>query len=64
MLHLGQVLTTVAPLREETRGGHLRSDFPERDDAIWLGHLHAVRRPDGVVDTSYHRVREPEDEPS
>ena len=54
LLHLGQVLTTVAALREETRGGHLRSDFPDRDDEHWLGHLHALRRSDGTVETSYH----------
>jgi L-aspartate oxidase len=24
--------------REETRGGHLRSDFPKRDDAHWAAH--------------------------
>jgi L-aspartate oxidase len=53
LLHLGQVLTTVAALREETRGGHLRSDFPDRVDQHWLGHLLAVRRPGGTVETSY-----------
>ena len=41
----------VAHLREETRGGHLREDFPERDDAQWLRPPH--RRPwsaDGALD--------------
>ena len=58
------MLTTVAALREETRGGHLRSDFPDRDDAHWLGHLLAVRRDDGTVETSYHPLPPtPESEP-
>ena len=48
LLHLGQVLSHVAHLREETRG-HVRSDFPERDDARWLTHLTATRRADGQV---------------
>ena len=54
LLQLGQLLTLVAALREETRGGHVRSDFPARDDAHWLGHTYAVRGTDGVVTTSFH----------
>ncbi len=56
LLQLGQVLTAVAAHREETRGGHLRSDFADRDDARWLGHLQAVRRADGLVTISYTPV--------
>ncbi|MEP6632013.1 MAG: L-aspartate oxidase, partial [Lapillicoccus sp.] len=58
LLQLGQVLTQVAALREETRGGHLRSDFPDRDDEQWLGHLRSVRDVDGLVAATYHRVVE------
>ena len=60
LLHLGQLLTHVATLREETRGGHVRSDFPDRDDAHWLGHLAAVRMPDGILAMSFHPT-EPQD---
>jgi L-aspartate oxidase len=38
ILHLGAALSLVAHRREESRGGHVRSDFPEQDDARWLCH--------------------------
>ena len=43
LAHLGLALTAAAHARAETRGGHERLDFPERDDDSWLGHLHHVR---------------------
>ena len=45
LLHLGQVLATAAHLREETRGGHVRSDHPHHDDEGWAAHLVHVRDP-------------------
>jgi L-aspartate oxidase len=56
LLHVGQLLTAVATLREETRGGHVRSDFTDRDDAHWLGHTYAVRETDGSITTSFHPI--------
>ena len=56
LLHVGQLLTAMAALREETRGGHVRSDFTERDDAQWLGNTHAVRAADGSITMSFHPV--------
>jgi L-aspartate oxidase len=39
-LHLvATVLAEVAARREETRGSHWRSDFPDRDDDRWRRHL-------------------------
>ena len=60
LLHVGQLLTAVAALREETRGGHVRSDFTERDEAHWLGHTYAVRQADGSVATSFHPITPPD----
>lgn len=38
------LLTTQGALkREESRGGHYREDFPDRDDAQWLKHIQFVR---------------------
>ncbi len=49
LLHLGRSLSLVAHRREETRGGHVRSDFPERDDARWRTHLTTTRSADGAL---------------
>nr|WP_269329478.1 L-aspartate oxidase [Kineosporia babensis] len=46
-------LTQVAALREETRGGHYREDFPQRDDAAWRGRLISRLNPDGELVTRY-----------
>jgi len=57
LLHVGQLLTHLAASREETRGGHVRDDFRELDDA-WRGNQRAVRGPAGLVTTTFHPVPE------
>lgn len=47
LLHLGRALTLAASLREETRGGHVREDFPRRDDEHFLHHTVIRRADDG-----------------
>ena len=39
MLTLGTQIAKCALLREESRGVHLRDDFPELDDERWRRHI-------------------------
>jgi len=52
LLHLGQALSYAAHRREETRGGHLRSDFPDRDDERWLAHQVIARSGAGGIEVA------------
>ncbi len=55
LLDLALVTAHAAARREESRGGHTRDDFPERDDARWLKHS-LVRLVSGVPEFSYKDV--------
>jgi len=50
-------LTVLGALRrEESRGSHYRTDFPERDDQHWLKHT-LISLADGVPQLAYEPVR-------
>lgn len=55
LLELAEVTTVSALARQESRGGHAREDYPQRDDANWLKHSLAWVR-DGEVVLSYKPV--------
>jgi succinate dehydrogenase / fumarate reductase flavoprotein subunit len=48
LLDLAEVTAQAALVRQESRGGHAREDFPRRDDANWLKHSLAWLKPAGV----------------
>ena len=53
------VLTATALAREESRGGHFREDFPERDEA-WRVRLVARIEPDGELSVERAAVAAPQ----
>ncbi|MGH2379691.1 MAG: succinate dehydrogenase/fumarate reductase flavoprotein subunit, partial [Candidatus Limnocylindria bacterium] len=57
LLDCAEATVASALARTESRGGHARDDFPERDDTDWLKHSFAVRSPEtGTVSLAYRPV--------
>ena len=48
LLDISQAIVTSALVREESRGAHVRDDFPDRDDVNWLKHTLAYRTSGGL----------------
>ncbi|MGH2783961.1 MAG: succinate dehydrogenase flavoprotein subunit [Actinomycetota bacterium] len=55
LLDLAQTLVHAARARTESRGGHSREDFPNRDDVNWLKHSLAWKT-NGSIKLSYKPV--------
>jgi fumarate reductase flavoprotein subunit len=53
MLDVAQAILAAAVRREESRGAHQRTDFPERDDQRFLAHSLVSRNADGSCRVSY-----------
>jgi succinate dehydrogenase / fumarate reductase flavoprotein subunit len=55
MLEIAEVIAVSAINRKESRGGHSREDFPDRDDVNWLKHTMISKR-NGKLEISYKAV--------
>ena len=56
LLDLAEAITVSAIARTESRGGHSREDYPDRDDKNWLKHSMAWVRDNGKIDLKYKPV--------
>ena len=55
LLEIAEVIAMSAANRKESRGGHSREDFPDRDDANWLKHT-LIWNKNGKLEIGYKPV--------
>jgi succinate dehydrogenase / fumarate reductase flavoprotein subunit len=55
MLELAEIIAVSALNRKESRGGHSREDYPDRDDKDWLKHT-LVSKKSGEIKIEYKPV--------
>ena len=56
MLDMAEALVISARARTESRGGHYREDYQERDDDNWLRHTFISKTPEGETSLGYRGV--------
>ncbi|HYN36748.1 MAG TPA: succinate dehydrogenase/fumarate reductase flavoprotein subunit, partial [Actinomycetota bacterium] len=56
MLDMAEALVISARARTESRGGHYREDYQERDDDNWLRHTFITKTPEGETRLGYRGV--------
>jgi succinate dehydrogenase / fumarate reductase, flavoprotein subunit len=59
-----EAILRSALMRQESRGAHYRSDFPERDDSKWKVNIHCTKRGEEMIlfKLPVSKVREPIEE--
>ncbi|HRQ22398.1 MAG TPA: FAD-binding protein, partial [Anaerolineales bacterium] len=55
LLDIAETVAISALNRKESRGGHSREDYPERDDANWMKHT-LIAQKNGKLEISYKPV--------
>ena len=55
-IDVAEAIVVSAKERSESRGGHFRTDFPERDDGTWLRHIAVWSDGTGVPAITHHPV--------